>query len=109
MPRCEPITVLSANHSEALRFHEALDEQFQHDSAPEFGWLQPVVCDETPLLLQLGSERVKLSGFVASCPARVEPCNGVQQGSKVRTTTDKSWPLSLSPPLMRIASLGFWI
>ena len=35
---------------------------------------------------------MKLSGFVASCPARVEPCNGAQQGSKVRTTTDRSWP-----------------
>ena len=35
---------------------------------------------------------MELSGFVASCPARVEPCNGVQKGSKVRTTTDKSWP-----------------
>ena len=92
MSRCDQVTVLSANHSGALRFHEALDEQFKHDSAPEFGWLQPVVCDETPLVLQLGGERVTLSGFVASCPARVEPCNGVQQGSKVRTTTDKSWP-----------------
>ena len=51
MPRCEPITALSASHSGALRFHEALDEQFQHDSALEFGWLQPVVCDETPLVL----------------------------------------------------------
>ena len=78
MSRCEPITVLSANHSGALRFHEALGEQFQHDSPPEFGWLQRVVCDDTPLMLQLGSERVKLSGFVATCPARVEPCNGVQ-------------------------------
>ena len=92
MPRCEPITVLSVNHSGALRFHEELDEQFTHHSAPEFGWLQPVVCDKTPLVLQLGGERVKLTGFVASCPAQVEPCNGVQQGSKVRTTTDKSWP-----------------
>ena len=92
MSRCEPITILSANHSGALRFHEALDKQFQDDSAPERGWLQPVVCNETPLVLQLGSERVTLSGFVASCPARVDPCNGVQQGSKVRTTTDKSWP-----------------
>ena len=45
--------VLSANHSGALRCHEALDEQFEHDSAPEFGWLQPVVCDKTPLVLQL--------------------------------------------------------
>ena len=90
MPRCDQVTVLSANHSGALRFHEVLDEQFKHDSAPEFGWLQPVVCDETPLVLQLGGERVTLNGFVASCPARVEPCNGVQQGSKVRTTTDKS-------------------
>ena len=51
-----------------------------------------MVCDKTPLVLQLGDERVELSGFVASCPARVEPCNGVQQNSKVRTTTDKSWP-----------------
>ena len=92
MSRCEPITVLSANHSGALRFHEALDEQFEHDSSPEFGWLQPVVCDKTPLVLQLGDERVELNGFVASCPARVEPCNGVQQNNKVRTTTDKSWP-----------------
>ena len=59
MSRCEPITVLSANHSGALRFHEALDEQFEHDSSSEFGWLQPVVCDKTPLVLQLGDERVK--------------------------------------------------
>ena len=28
---------------------------------------------------------------MATCPARIEPCNGVQENSKVRTTTDKSW------------------
>ena len=42
--------------------------------------------------LELDGEKVTISGFVATCPARVEPCNGVQQNDKVRTTTDKSWP-----------------
>lgn len=40
-----------------------------------------------------------ISGFVASCPVRVEPCSGVQQNGKVRTTTEKSWPkLEVLPP-----------
>ena len=40
-----------------------------------------------------------ISGFVASCPAFVEPWNGVQQNGKVRTTTEKSWPkLEVLPP-----------
>ena len=47
---------------------------------------------ERPLVLKLDGERVTLTGFVVTCPARIEPCNGVQQNSKVRTTTDKSWP-----------------
>ena len=47
---------------------------------------------ERPLILELDGARVALAGFVATCPARIEPCNGVQQNSKVRTTTDKSWP-----------------
>ena len=92
LSKCPPVTVLSANHSGALRFHDAVGKQFADDSAEEVGWLQPVVSAETPLVLQLGDERVKISGFVATCPARIEPCNGVQQNGKVRTTTDKSWP-----------------
>ena len=51
-----------------------------------------MVSAESPLVLQLGDETVRISGFVATCPARIEPCNGVQQNNKVRTTTDKSWP-----------------
>ena len=35
---------------------------------------------------------MRISGFVATCPARIEPFNGVQQNNKVRTTTDKPWP-----------------
>ena len=54
------------------------------------GWLQPVVDAERPLVMELDGERVALTGFVATCPARIEPCNGVQQNNKVRTTTDKS-------------------
>ena len=92
MSRCPPVTVLSANHSGALRFHEAVAKQFTDDSAPDVGWLQPVVDAERPLILELDGERVALTGFVATCPARIEPCNGVQQNNKVRTTTDKSWP-----------------
>ena len=56
----------SANHSGALRFHDAVGKQFADDSAEEVGWLQPVVSAETPLVLQLGDERVKISGFVAT-------------------------------------------
>ena len=56
------------------------------------GWLQTVVSTEAPLFLQLGEETVRISGFMATCPARIGPCNGVQQNNKVRTTTDKSWP-----------------
>ena len=92
LSKCPPLTVLSANHSGALRFHDAVGKQFADDSAEELGWLQPVISAETPLVLQLGDEKVKISGFVATCPARIEPCNGVQQNGKVRTTTDKSWP-----------------
>ena len=92
LSKCPPLTVLSANHSGALRFHDAVGKQFADDSSEELGWLQPVISAETPLILQLGDEKVKISGFVATCPARIEPCNGVQQNGKVRTTTDKSWP-----------------
>ena len=92
MPQCPPVTVLSANHSGALRFYEAAEKQFTDDSAPGVGWLQPVVDAERPLVLELGGERVALAGFVATCPARFEPCNGIQQNKKVRTTTDESWP-----------------
>ena len=55
--------------------------------------MQPVVNAERPLVLNIDGERVSVSGFVATCPARIEPVNGVQQNSKVRTTTDKSWPI----------------
>ena len=29
---------------------------------------------------------------MATCLVRIEPCNGVQENNKMRTTTDKSWP-----------------
>ena len=92
IPRCPPLTVLSANHSGALRFHEAVAKQFTDDSAPGVGWLQLVVDAERPLILKLDGERVALTGFVATCPARIEPCNDVQQNNKVGTTIDKPWP-----------------
>ena len=93
IPRCPPVTVLSANHSGALRpIFEAVAKQFADDSAPDVGWLQPVVDAERPLIFEPGGERVAVTGFVATCLARVVPCNGVQQNSKARTTTDKSWP-----------------
>ena len=92
LSRCPAVTVLSANHSGALKFHEAVAKQFADDSAPDLGWLQPVVDCERPLQLTLGDVAVTVSGFVATCPARIEPVNGVQQNAKVRTTTDKSWP-----------------
>ena len=99
MSRCDRVTVLSANHSGALRFHEAVGKQFVDDSADDVGWLQPVVDANGPLRLNLNGETVEITGFVATCPARIEPCNGVQQNSKVRTTTDKSWPkLTVLPP-----------
>ena len=89
MSRCDRVTVLSANHSGALRFHEAVGKQFVDDSADDVGWLQPVAGGNGPLRLDLNGETVEITGFVATCPARIEPCNGVQQNSKVRTTTDK--------------------
>ena len=92
LSKCPPVTVLSANHSGALRSHDAVGKQFADDSAEDIGWLQSVVSAESPLVLQLGDGTVRISGFVATCPARIEPCNGVQQNNKVRTTTDKSWP-----------------
>ena len=99
LSRCDRVTVLSANHSGALRFHEAVGKQFADDSADDVGWLQPVVSADAPLRLQLNGETVAITGFVATCPARIEPCNGVQQNNKVRTTTDKSWPkLEVLPP-----------
>ena len=51
LSKCPPLTVLSANHSGALRFHDAVGKQFADDSAEEVGWLQPVVSAETPLVL----------------------------------------------------------
>ena len=61
MSRCPPVTVLSANHSGAVRFHEAVGKQFKDDSTPEMGWLQPVVDVERPLILELDGERVALT------------------------------------------------
>ena len=68
MSRCPPVIVLSANHSGALRFHEAVAKQFTDDSAPDVGWLQPVVDAERPLILELDGERVALSGFRGNVP-----------------------------------------
>ena len=62
LSKCPPLTVLSANHSGALRFHDAVGKQFADDSSEELGWLQPVISAETPLILQLGDEKVKISG-----------------------------------------------
>ena len=65
LSKCQPITVLSANHSGAIRFHDALDKQFVDDSSPDRGWLQPVVCDTTPLTVTLDGKDYKVTGFVA--------------------------------------------
>jgi hypothetical protein len=54
LSRCPTVTVLSANHSGALKYHEAVGKQFTDDSAPDLGWLQPVVDCERPLQLALG-------------------------------------------------------
>ena len=78
MSRCDRATVLSANHSGALRFHEAVGRQLVDDSADDVGWSQPVIDANGPLHLNLNGETVEITGFVDTCPARIEPCNGVQ-------------------------------
>ena len=99
MSRCDRATVLSANRSGALRFHEAAGKQFADDSADDVGWLQPVVDANGPLRLNSNGAAVEITGFVATCPARIEPCNGVQQNSKVRTTTDLREVFPLLAPI----------
>ena len=71
---CEHVTLLSVNHRGALKFWQALEKSFVEESAVEVGWLLG------PL------------DFIPCFPCRIEPCNGVDQGTKVRVTTDKSWP-----------------
>ena len=70
----ERTTVLSVNHLGALKHWEALEKSFKEESDESVGWLLG------PL------------DFLPCFPCRVEPCNGVQQGTKVRVTTNKSWP-----------------
>jgi hypothetical protein len=60
----------------------------RHTAQGDFVKGGPHIC----VVVELDGERVSISGFVATCPARIESVNGVQQNSKVRTTTDKSWP-----------------
>ena len=74
MSSAEKVTLLSVNHGGALKHWQALEKAFNDESNPEVGWLLG------PL------------DFLPCFPTRVEPCNGVAQGSKVRVTTDKSWP-----------------
>ena len=72
--QCERKTVLSCNHKGSLRFWQEVNATFEKESSVEVGWLHG------PL------------EFLPCFPCRVEPCNAVAQNSKVRITTDKSWP-----------------
>ena len=81
----EHVTLLSVNHLGALRHHEALAKAFSEESAEDVGWLKGPF------------------DFLPCFPCRVEPCNGVAQGSKVRVTTDKSWP---KPGMSKLLSVN---
>jgi hypothetical protein len=90
---CETVTVLSANHSGAMRYHEKVGEQFDHDVHDDRRWLMAVKPVEKPLMVTIRGRLRECPVFVPTCPCRVEPVNGVPQGpTKVRVTTDKSWP-----------------
>ena len=79
------MTVLSANHAGALRNSESIAKTFAEDSAPDRGWLMGCIRDDTekPLVLRIDGEDFTVPVFVATCPARVEPVNGVEQNGKV--------------------------
>ena len=86
--------MLSANNAGALRNSDDVGKAFVGDSAEDRCWLmgaQPDA-DTVPLKLQIDGEEFVVPVFVATCPARVEPVNGVPQNGKVRVTTDKAWP-----------------
>ena len=82
--RCERVTLLSVNHRGAIKYWQALEKSFAEESDPEVGWLLG------PL------------DFIPCFPCRLEPCNGVDQGNKVRVTTDKSWPKPGMSELMSV-------
>ena len=93
LSECETVTVLSANHSGAMRYHEKVGEQFDHDAHDDRRWLMAVKPVEKPLMVTIRGRLRECPVFVPTCPCRVEPVNGVPQGpTKVRVTTDKSWP-----------------
>ena len=107
---CPRVTVLSANHAGALRNADEVGKTFADDSAASRGWLMGSVAEDTPLVVEIDGEEFTVPVFVATCPARVEPVNGVEQNGKVRVTTDKAWPRpdvlddSLGPH-----AVNFWI
>ena len=107
---CPKATVLSANHAGALRHAEPVSKTFDDDSAPERGWLMAASAEGEPLTLTLEGVETVIPVFVATCPARVEPVNGVQQNGKVRVTTDKAWP---RPEILEESfgphAVNFWI
>ena len=108
---CPRVTVLSANHAGALRNSESIAKTFAEDSAPDRGWLMGCMRDDTekPLVLRIDGEDFTVPVFVATCPARVEPVNGVEQNGKVRVTTDKAWPRpEVLLPLGPLAA-NFWM
>ena len=71
---CERVTVISPNHAGTLEHWCEVNAAFEAEVAEDVGWLLG------PL------------SFLPVFPCRVEPCGAVQQGDKVRITTDKSWP-----------------
>ena len=87
------MTVLSASHSGAMRYHEEAGEQFDHGAHEDRQWLMAVKPVEKQLVVAIRGRLREFPVFVPVCPCRVEPVNGVPQGpTKVRVTTDKSWP-----------------
>ena len=93
LSECEKVTVLSANHSGAMRHHEKVGEQFDHDVHEDRQWLMAVKPGARKLMVSIRGKLRECPVFVPTCPCRVEPVNGVPQGpTKVRVTTDKSWP-----------------
>ena len=67
-------TILSVNHKGALQCWESVEAAFVAESKDDSAWLRGPF------------------QFLPCFPCRVEPCGAVQQGAKVRITTDKSWP-----------------
>ena len=79
-------TVLSVNHKGALQNWQAVEAAFTSEAGEDAdAWLKG------PL------------SFIPCFPCRMEPCGAVQQGAKVRVTTDKSWP---KEPVGDVASVN---